>query len=184
MMRRNRFVQTAETSLSLLTRSISSGMACSCLLLRGLPTIAASSPRGRGRRTVRSGGASSIRDQRIRRALWQRDHHCWDVPRSHPARCVSCSDRTRRRSSLYNHNPDYVLGRPEAGTLTLTEDKHGLKYDVVLPDTAWARDLHVSIKRGDVSQSSFSFRVAQESWVRGRCHCGRSMTWNCSTSVR
>ena len=83
-----------------------------------------------------------------------------------PGACRAAIGRDDVRA-LYNHNPDYVLGRPKAGTLTLTEDKHGLKYDVVLPDTAWARDLHVSIKRGDVSQSSFSFRVAQESWVQG-----------------
>ena len=38
--------------------------------------------------------------------------------------------------ALYNHNPDQVLGRTRSGTLTLTEDEHGLRYDVILPDAA------------------------------------------------
>ena len=69
--------------------------------------------------------------------------------------------------ALFNHDANYILGRTKSGTLMLTEDKQGLQHDVVLPDTAWAKDLYTSIKRGDVTQSSFSFRVAQESWVQG-----------------
>ena len=68
---------------------------------------------------------------------------------------------------LFNHSPDYVLGRTKSGTLTLSEDARGLRYDVVLPDTVWARDLYTSIQRQDVSQSSFSFVATQESWVQG-----------------
>ena len=69
--------------------------------------------------------------------------------------------------ALFNHNPDHILGRTKSGTLTLTEDEQGLHYDVVLPDTDWAKDLHKSIARGDISQSSFSFIATQESWVQG-----------------
>jgi len=69
--------------------------------------------------------------------------------------------------ALFNHDPNYVLGRTHAGTLTLTEDARGLRYDVRLPETTWARDLHESIKRGDISQSSFAFRVDEEEWEKG-----------------
>ena len=67
--------------------------------------------------------------------------------------------------ALFNHDANYVLGRTKSGTLTLTEDDHGLRYDVTLPNTTWAKDLYTSIQRGDVSQSSFSFRTIQERWT-------------------
>jgi HK97 family phage prohead protease len=59
--------------------------------------------------------------------------------------------------ALFNHNPDYVLGRNTAGTLDLREDYKGLKVDIEPPDTQMARDLQVSIKRKDITQASIGF---------------------------
>jgi HK97 family phage prohead protease len=67
--------------------------------------------------------------------------------------------------ALFNHDPNHVLGRSNSGTLRLQQDEMGLQYEVDLPDTQAARDLMVSIKRGDVSQSSFAFTVAQDDWT-------------------
>ena len=66
--------------------------------------------------------------------------------------------------ALWNHNPDYVLGRNKSGTLKLEEDKKGLAIEISPPDTQWARDLMETIRRGDVDQMSFAFRVVKESW--------------------
>lgn len=66
--------------------------------------------------------------------------------------------------ALFNHDPNFVLGRNVAGTMTLEEDSRGLKYTVTLPDTQVARDLWTSVERGDVSQSSFAFAVDAEEW--------------------
>lgn len=68
--------------------------------------------------------------------------------------------------ALYNHNPDNVLGRTKSGTLTLSEDNVGLRYEVQVPDTTWGRDLVQLIKRGDVSQSSFAFSPIRQDWSR------------------
>jgi HK97 family phage prohead protease len=64
----------------------------------------------------------------------------------------------------FNHDSNLVLGRTSAGTLRLREDDHGLAYEIDPPDTSYARDLMVSVARGDVSQSSFMFDVVGEEW--------------------
>jgi len=73
-------------------------------------------------------------------------------------------DRGDDVRALFNHDANFVLGRSLSGTLTLTDDERGLRYDVALPDTQTARDLWTSVQRGDISQSSFAFTVDAEEW--------------------
>ncbi len=69
--------------------------------------------------------------------------------------------------ALFNHDPNFVLGRNTAGTLTMSEDETGLKVSIDPPDTQLARDLAISIARGDINQMSFSFQVLEEEWKMG-----------------
>lgn len=62
----------------------------------------------------------------------------------------------------YQHDSNMLLGRTSSGTLRLAKDGTGLDYEADLPDTSYARDLAVLLERGDVTSSSFAFRVAPE----------------------
>jgi len=70
--------------------------------------------------------------------------------------------------ALINHDPSLVLGRTSSGTLELTSDDIGLKYRVKLGNQQYATDLYESIKRGDISQSSFAFTIKEQSWSEDR----------------
>ena len=68
---------------------------------------------------------------------------------------------------LINHE-GLPLARTKNGTLTLTEDEVGLRFDAELPDTTEARDLWTLVQRGDVDQMSFAFRVIRQKWNQDR----------------
>ena len=64
---------------------------------------------------------------------------------------------------LINHE-GIPLGRTTAGTLRLSVDEVGLRYEVDLPNTQTANELKEALKRGDVNQSSFAFSVERDKW--------------------
>ncbi len=66
--------------------------------------------------------------------------------------------------ALFNHDPNYIIGRSTSGTLSLSVDERGLKYSVNIPETTYGDDLMVSLKRGDITQNSFGFIVEDDSW--------------------
>jgi HK97 family phage prohead protease len=70
--------------------------------------------------------------------------------------------------ALFNHDPNFVLGRESAKTLSLTQDERGLKSTIILPDTTFAKDLIVSVERGDIKEQSFAFIVAKDQWEEDR----------------
>ena len=70
---------------------------------------------------------------------------------------------------LFNHDPNFILGRSASGTLSVSVDDKGLRYDIAAPDTQTIRDLVLApMMRGDITQSSFAFRIAHdgEHWYR------------------
>jgi uncharacterized protein len=66
---------------------------------------------------------------------------------------------------LFNHSEDMILGRTASGTLRVYEDEVGLRFECDLPDTSYANDLLVSIRRSDVNQCSFGFYCLRDNWV-------------------
>jgi HK97 family phage prohead protease len=65
---------------------------------------------------------------------------------------------------FYNHDYNYLLGRASSGTLRLSTDERGLRYEIDLPNTTYANDLIELMRRGDVNQSSFAFMIESDSW--------------------
>jgi HK97 family phage prohead protease len=60
---------------------------------------------------------------------------------------------------LFNHSVNHVLGRQSNGTLTLMDTPNGLNFCCKLdPNQQAHRDLHSSIKRGDINSCSFAFK--------------------------
>ncbi len=68
---------------------------------------------------------------------------------------------------LYDHNTSNVIGRLSAGTLDAMDDGSGIVATGYPPDTGWARDLLVSMERGDINQMSFRFLALEDDivWV-------------------
>lgn len=65
---------------------------------------------------------------------------------------------------LINHDPNLVLARTRSGTLRLAEDERGLRVEADMAPTSYAQDLAISMRRGDVTQMSFAFRVIKDTW--------------------
>lgn len=59
--------------------------------------------------------------------------------------------------SLFNHNNDNLLGRVASGTVRLSVDRRGLKYDVETADTELHNRVEVLQSRGDLVGSSMGF---------------------------
>ena len=70
---------------------------------------------------------------------------------------------------LLDHNPQRgILARSKngQGSLHLSIDERGLKYAFDAPHTALGDEVVEGLKRGDYSESSFAFRVDEESWTK------------------
>lgn len=66
--------------------------------------------------------------------------------------------------ALWNHDPNWVLGRTKSKTLRLREDEFGLAVEIDPPATSWANDLMEVMRRGDVDQMSVGFEIVRDKW--------------------
>ena len=64
-----------------------------------------------------------------------------------------------------NHDPNFLLGRSGNGTAAITTDMMGVYYRAAInADDPLAASMLAKVKRGDVSGSSFQFRVETDIW--------------------
>ena len=68
--------------------------------------------------------------------------------------------------ALFNHDSNHVLGRSTSGTLRLSVDEVGLRYEIDPPESR--QDIIELIERGDVAGSSFAFFIEDEARIEDR----------------
>lgn len=66
---------------------------------------------------------------------------------------------------LINHDPNLILGRTKSGTMRISVDATGLRYEIDMPSTSYANDIRESLSRGDITQSSFAFSIDVDDWA-------------------
>lgn len=63
---------------------------------------------------------------------------------------------------LQDHVSSLILGRTSAGTARVGVDNTGMWYEVDLPDSPNGENVRVAVERGDITQSSWGFRIRQD----------------------
>jgi uncharacterized protein len=102
-------------------------------------------------------GYASMFDQWA--TLYESDSWVWREVVRKGAFTSALAERQDVRS-LFNHDPNFVLGRTTAGTLSLRELDQGLHQETRLNDSPMIRDLVVGpIQRKDITGMSFGFSV-------------------------
>jgi hypothetical protein len=103
----------------------------------------------------------------------------WDAPTTITERGKTFTEIVRRgaftralRSTpdilcCFNHDVNRLLGRTASRTLTVTEDDHGLKFEVLLPDTPTGEEVRQLAARNDLTGASFAFTVRKDAWADG-----------------
>lgn len=68
--------------------------------------------------------------------------------------------------ALFNHNSNQVLARNTVesgkGSLSLTVDNIGLRFQFIPTDTSYARDLLENVRAGVINQCSFAFSLSDD----------------------
>jgi HK97 family phage prohead protease len=81
---------------------------------------------------------------------------------------TAISQETIERSdvrALINHDESLILARSTTGTLDLSIDEKGLRYEFEIPKgLSYGKDLAINMKNGNINQSSFAFTVADDEW--------------------
>lgn len=68
---------------------------------------------------------------------------------------------------MFNHDPNFLLGRTKSGTMVVKEDKKGLSYEIRADKLdPQAQSVSRKIARGDVDGSSMAFFVRKEEWEK------------------
>lgn len=66
--------------------------------------------------------------------------------------------------ALVNHDPNQILGRTSAGSLSIKTDLRGLRAETALPQTSYASDLVANLSNGNITGGSFAFLPLRDSW--------------------
>jgi uncharacterized protein len=94
------------------------------------------------------------------------------LPKFRETLAAGCFDQVLRAKQrtvlLVNHDDDKILGATDSGTLALSSDKRGLKFDCEIGNQTYARDCYESVQRGDLNGCSFAFMLqpGDDDWTQ------------------
>src|SRR5581483_10202184 len=63
--------------------------------------------------------------------------------------------------ALVSHDPEKLLSRTQNKSLRVWEDERGLRFEAMVPDTTYGRDLLELMRLGTVASCSFGFRCPE-----------------------
>lgn len=63
---------------------------------------------------------------------------------------------------LFNHDPNMVIARTASGTASVGMDDTGMYYRASIPNSPFGQNLLESLKRGDITQSSWAFTIREK----------------------
>lgn len=67
--------------------------------------------------------------------------------------------------AMFNHDPNFLLGRTKSGSLTVSETRRGIQYEIKAnPQDPQAVSVAEKVRRGDVDGASIMFRVTKDEW--------------------
>lgn len=92
------------------------------------------------------------------------EYELWDGARERimPGAFDDVLARSEDVYGLFNHSPDHILGRTKSGTLKISVDDVGLRYEISPSGTRTYSDVMELLERGDLDGSSFAFRARGE----------------------
>ncbi len=117
----------------------------------------------------------------LRRHRWHAVRIVGRHVRADHARRVRPGIEGGRLPWLVNHDANNLLGRTASGTLRLSIDKPGLRYEIDTPNTTLGRDTIENIRPrggkpiGDLSGSSFAFVATEVVWREQDRQCFREI---------
>lgn len=75
---------------------------------------------------------------------------------------------------MFNHDPNFLLGRTKSETMRLSVDERALNYEIDIDrDDSQAMSVAAKIRRGDVDGSSMAFMAVKDTWEEEKDSSGK-----------
>lgn len=89
------------------------------------------------------------------------------IEKIEPGAFKKAINRNKDIHFLAEHDKNKILSSTRNGSLTLEEDKKGLKMKAIISKTSYGKDCYELIKDGILKNMSFGFNVVKDTWNKG-----------------
>lgn len=88
----------------------------------------------------------------------------WFIEKIAPGAFAKTLGENNSIKALWNHNTDFPIASTDSGTLKLSEDDLGLRFEMSPINTSIGNDATEAVRSGVVKGVSFGFITKQDSW--------------------